>query len=122
MARIKRGSAVMETARQRLAGLKSITPKPNFGPSLDVDQYEQEINALASNLDKYNDTLSLLDRLQNEFEEQEAGVKDKNRRMLAATEAQYGPNSNEYEAVGGTRSSDRKRPTKKKTGGGQKTS
>ena len=117
MARIKRGSAVLETARLRLAGLKSITPKPNFGPNLDVDKYEQDVNALADSLEQYNDTLSLIDRLQNELEEKEAALKEKNRRVLAATEAHYGPDSSEYEAVGGTRASERKRPTKKKTGG-----
>lgn len=116
MARIKRNSAVLETARQRLAGLKSITPKPNFGPALDIDQYEQELEAFAASLDKYNDTLSLLDRLQNELEGPEAALNEKNRRMLAATEAHYGPNSNEYETAGGTRTSDRKRPTRKKNG------
>ena len=96
MPRVKRNSAVLETARQRLAGLKSITPKPNFGPALDVDKYEQAVDALAANLETYHETLLLL--------------------ALAATGAQYGPNSNEYEAVGGTRESDRKRPTKKKAG------
>jgi hypothetical protein len=34
--------------------------------------------------------------------------------MLAAVEAHYGPDSNEYEAAGGTRTSDRKRTTAKK--------
>ena len=116
MARIKRGSAVLETARQRLAGLKSINPKPNFGPNLDLEQYEQEIESLSSDLDKYNDTLSLLDRLQNELEGKDIALNEKNRRMLAATEAHYGPNSSEYEAVGGTRTSDRKRSTRKKNG------
>lgn len=117
MARIKRGSAVLETARQRLSGLKSINPKPNFGPTLDVDEYEQEVESFSASLDKYNDTLALLDRLQNEIEEREAALNEKNKRMLAATGALYGPNSSEYEAVGGTRSSERKRPSKKKSGG-----
>lgn len=116
MARIKRGSAVLETARLRLSGLKTITPKPNFGPNLDVDQYEQEIEAYSAKLDGYNDTLSLLDRLQNELEAQETALNEKTKRMLAATGAQYGPDSSEYEAVGGTRTSDRKRPSRKKTG------
>ncbi len=119
MARLKRSSVVLETGRQRLSGLKSITPKPNFGPALDVDQYEQDINAFGTQLDKYNETVSLLDRMQNELDEVEAHINDKNKRMLAATGAQYGPNSNEYEQVGGTRESDRKRPTRKKPGGGQ---
>src|SRR5215212_5755954 len=114
MARLKRSSTVLETARQRLSGLKTITPKPNFGPALDLDQYEQEIDAVGVNLDHYNDTLLLLDRLTNDLEAAEAQLREKNRRMLAATEAHYGPNSNEYEAVGGTRTADRKSKTKKK--------
>jgi hypothetical protein len=116
MARLKRGSPILEAARQRLSGLKSITPKPNFGPALDLDQYEQEIDTLSANLDKYNDTLSLLDRLQNDLEAEEMRLREKNRRMLAATEAQYGPDSNEYENAGGTRTSDRKPNVRKKNG------
>ena len=114
MARLKRNSTVLETARQRLSGLKTITPKPNFGPALDLDQYEQEINALSANLDQYNDTLTLLDRLTNDLEAAEAQLREKNRRMLAATKARYGSNSNEYETAGGTRDSDYKPKARKK--------
>lgn len=114
MARLKRNSTILETARQRLSGLKSITPKPNFGSTLDIDQYEQEINGYSANLDKYNDTLALLDRLANNLDIDEAQLREKNRRMLAATEAHYGPDSSEYEAVGGTRTSDRKPKNRKK--------
>ena len=113
MTRLKRSSNVLETARQRLSGLKSITPRPNFGPTLDLEQYEQEINAYSANLDRYNDTLSVLDRLQNDLDTGEVQLRDKNKRMLAATGAQYGPNSNEYETAGGTRSSERKRAARK---------
>jgi hypothetical protein len=117
MPRLKRGSTALETARQRLAGLNSITPRPNFGPALDLDQYEREINAHGAKLDKYNETLSLLDGLQNDLVADEAQLREKNQRMLAAAKAHYGPNSNEYETVGGTRTSDRKRTntSKKKT-------
>lgn len=114
MARLKRSSNVLETARQRLSGLKTITPKPNFGPTLDLEQYEQEINSYSANLDQYNDTLTLLDRLGNDLEAGEAHLRDKNKRMLAATGALYGPDSNEYETVGGTRASERKPNTRKK--------
>lgn len=116
MARLRRSSTILETARQRLSGLKSITPKPDFGPALDIDQYEQDINTLGTSLDKYNQTVSLLDQMQNELEADEAKLNDKSKRMLAATGAQYGPDSSQYEQVGGTRLSERKRPTKKKPG------
>jgi len=39
MARTKRTSTVLETARQRLAGLKSITPAPDFGTALSLTGY-----------------------------------------------------------------------------------
>lgn len=116
MARLKRGSTILETARQRLSGLKSINPKPNFGTALDIDKYEQEIDAFGTQLDEYNQMVSQLDRMQNELDAAEANINDKNKRMLAATGAQYGPDSNEYEQVGGTRTSDRKRPVRKKGG------
>jgi hypothetical protein len=118
MARIKRGSAVLEAARQRLAGLKSITPKPDFGPALDLAQYEQEVEEFGALLDKYNEMLSLIDQLQSDLGGAEGRLREKNKRMLAAAEAIYGPNSKEYEAAGGTPTSDRKRPTKKKSGVG----
>ena len=110
MARTKRTSTVLETARQRLAGLKSITPPPDFGAALSLAGYETDITTLGSKLDSYNEELSRLDQLQNELDTIEAGVREKNVRILSATEAHYGPDSSEYEQAGGTRRSERKRP------------
>lgn len=109
MARVKRSSSVIETARQRLAGLKSINPAPDFGPNLTLAGYEADITAVNGHLDVYNEKLSAVDQLQNELETKEAALRDKSRRILAAVEAHYGPDSNEYEQAGGTRRSDRKR-------------
>lgn len=121
MARIKRSSTVLETARQRVAGLKTITPTPNFGGALDLGQYEQDINAFSAALDKYNDTLTLLDRMQNDLDTAEARLRELNKRVLAAVGALYGLDSSEYEAAGGTRSSERKRPAKKGPGNNDNT-
>jgi hypothetical protein len=113
MARPKRSSTILEAARQRLSGLKSITPKPDFGTALSLDAYEQEINAYSTKLDKYNEALSTLDGLQNDLDTTEADLNDKSKRMLSAVGAHYGTDSDQYEKAGGTRSSERKRPTKK---------
>jgi hypothetical protein len=120
MARTKRTSSILETARQRLAGLKSITKAPDFGATLTLIGYETDITTLSDKLDKYNEMLSGLDSLQNEVQALEAALRDKNVRMLSATEAQYGSDSSEYEQAGGTRRSERKRtgpkgPRKPKT-------
>lgn len=61
--------------------------------------------------------LSQLDELQNDLAAAERLANDKSKRILSATEATYGPDSNEYEMVGGTRLSDRKKRISKKGGG-----
>jgi len=110
MARTKRTSTVLDTARQRLAGLKSISPAPDFGATLTLAGYEADITAMTTKLDSYNEQLSSLDQSQNELDALEAALREKNTRILSAAEAHYGPDSSEYEQAGGTRKSDRKRP------------
>lgn len=113
MARAKRKSTALDAARQRLAGIKTITPPPNLGPNLQVADYEQEINDFSAKIDQYNGMLSTIDSLQNEIDAKERELRVKNTRMLSAVEAQYGPDSNEYEQAGGTRQSERGRNSKK---------
>ncbi|SRR6266404_6352707 len=111
MARARRSSSVLETARQRLAGLKAINPAPNLGPALSVTTFEQEITGFSTDLDSYNRDSAAMDEKQNKLDGRENGLRDLNKRILAAVGAQFGPDSSEYEQAGGTRQSERKRPT-----------
>ena len=113
MARLRKSSAVLEIARERLAGLKSFRTEPNFGSELTVTAYNNKITSAAGKLDAYNQALATADQLLNEFETEEAELNDMNRRYLSAAEAVFGPDSSEYEMVGGTRKSERKRPGRK---------
>ena len=113
MARKKRTSQVLEAAHQRMAGLNSITPPPDFGSNLTLASYTAQINAFSTRLDNYNQMLASLDDLQNQVDAEEASLRETNKRMLSAAEAHYGPDSSQYEQAGGTRLSDRKRPTRK---------
>ncbi len=113
MARLKRSSPTLEMARRRLAGLKTIDPAPNFGSGLTVAGYETEVQALSNELDGYNGDVVALDNRQNGLEALESSLQDKNRRFLSAVEGAYGPDSTEFEAAGGTRKSERKRPVRK---------
>jgi len=115
MARQKRTSKVLETAHQRLAGFNAITPLPDFGTNLSLAAYTTRISNFSAKLDSYNQMLAALDSLQNDVDAAEADLRDTNKRMLSAAEAHYGSDSNEYEQVGGTRLSDRKRPVRKVT-------
>jgi len=111
MARARRSSSVLDTAQQRLAGLKAINPAPELGPALSLAGYETEITTFGTTLNTYNERLAALDELQNSLEAAENSLRDKNKRILSAVEAQYGPDSSEYEQAGGTRQSERRRPT-----------
>lgn len=117
MARRKRSSPVLEAARRRLAGFKAINPKPNYGPGLTVEDFEKDITDPEALLARYNQMSSEMDELLNQIEAGEARAADKSRRILSATEATYGPDSSEYEMVGGTRTSERKKRGPKKGGG-----
>lgn len=118
MARAKRKSAVLETTRRRLAGLKSFKSAPNYGPLLTEAILTQKADALEARLGGYNQMLSEADTELNGIEADEDELADYNRRFLSATEGQYGPDSSEYEAMGGTRTSDRKKRTPKGGSGG----
>ena len=113
MARRKRTSTItLEKARQILAGMKQITPKPDFGPALTEAMYEAEVNGYSHDLDAYNGELAAADDTSNRLNERKQKLHDFNLRIQAAVKALYGPDSSEFELVGGLRRSDRKKPTR----------
>ncbi|HZT58196.1 MAG TPA: hypothetical protein VFA21_06155 [Pyrinomonadaceae bacterium] len=55
--------------------------------------------------------------LSNELNEDVVGLARINSRAKSGVRATYGPNSTQYEQIGGVRQSERKKPTRKKGGG-----
>jgi hypothetical protein len=117
MARKRRTSAVVENTRQRLAGLKQIDPAPDFGGNLNAAGGQALITDFTAELDSYNQNTAALDEQQNLVDTKEDAANDWNKRVLAAVGAKYGTDSSEYEMVGGTRTSERKKPKPKGPGG-----
>ena len=116
MARLKRTSSpTLEKARHILAGLKQITPKPEFGPELTETLFEGEINGFGNDLEAFNGGLAEIDDQQNRLDDRELKLSDFSQRIQAAVKALYGPDSSEFEVIGGVRRSDRKRRTRKPT-------
>lgn len=113
MARLKKSNSHYDLAITRLAALKSIDANLDLGNGLLVSQYEAIINDLRDKLSDYNTTLSMVDSKLNAVNETEKALKDLSERMLTGVAAKYGKNSDEYEKAGGTRKSERKKPTKK---------
>ena len=82
------------------------------------------MNGIAAALSRPTwEKLAEIDQDLNDPQSEEGELADLNARFLSAGEATYGPDSSEYEMLGGTRKSERKKPTKKSggssgTGGG----
>ncbi len=85
---------------------------PDFGTALSVAAYETQITTFSGKLDTYNQHVAALDDEQNDIDTAEDTLREMNGRMLSAAQASFGPDSSEYEAVGGTRISERKRSPK----------
>src|SRR4030095_6278735 len=106
MARQKRTSQVLETARQRLAGLKAITPPAVLGGNLTVEGFETEIEAYSARRDGYNSKVADLDGETNALADHDERMNHLSQRILAAVKAHYGPDSSELEQLGAVRMSD----------------
>lgn len=114
MARAKRKSEVLESARRRLAGIQQINPKPDFGPSLTVEAYAAEIEGFIDDQNAYNGDIAALEERGNRLDAREQRLADFSQRILAAVKAHFGPDSNEFELAGGVRRSDRKKRVRTK--------
>ncbi len=103
----------LEKGITRLAAVKSIDPALDLGNDISVAKYEPQVHLLADMVSKYNTMLSTLDDLYNDYVAQKLVVRDFSERMLTGVATRYGKNSSEYEMAGGTRKSERKKPTPK---------
>ena len=110
MAFRKRMSAALDKANERSAALKGIAVPLEMGGGLSLPNYDAKISLVKDKLDTYNTLLSQVDRVSGELEGLEKELIDLNERMLTGVATQFGKNSPEYEAAGGTRKSERKKP------------
>ena len=105
MARQKRQSAALNRARQRGMALASIDGQLDLGNGLTLAAYGSAIDGVAAKQDTYNALLSQADALLTEIKADEKALNTLSGRMLGGVRVKFGPDSNEYEQAGGTRSS-----------------
>jgi hypothetical protein len=99
-----------ERVLRHAAALKSIVTPLELGGGLSLPNYDAKIGAAKEKLDTYNTLLSGADRVSDELDGLEEELTDLNERMLTGVATQFGKDSPEYEAAGGTRKSERKKP------------
>ena len=113
MARRKRTSPSVESAKGRANGLKSIDAALDLGNELTLAAFDAAIKAVEKDLDDYNQLLSDLDGQLTELESAESTLDELSSRMLAGVRIKFGKDSTQYQQAGGTRTSERKTPLRK---------
>jgi hypothetical protein len=101
MARLKRGSTILDKAARRIAGMRSISETLEFGDGLSLTEYEKRIQTLQTKLSSYNTMLSTLDEAIGQIQLLEQDLSIYSERMLMSVKTRYGKNSLQYVQAGG---------------------
>jgi peptidoglycan hydrolase CwlO-like protein len=81
-------------------------------PKVSHVEYQKAISALTGLQGQIDDLRSQLDDLLNKRNDAAKSLSQLNTRALSAIRGIFGPDSSEYEAAGGTRASERKKPVR----------
>lgn len=114
MGRLKKGSRALERADQRLASVKSINHKLDFGSGFSVAAYEAKVASTRQRLEAYNMMLSKADAAANAFKAAEKELATMSESMLLGVAMKYGKASSEYEMAGGKRRGEKRRASVEK--------
>lgn len=113
MARQKRQSAILEQAEKRLVGMKSIDPKLDLGGGCTTVNVEKQVKEVRDRLYHYHSLLAQADAAANDLERAEKTLANLSKKVLKGVAVMFDEDSNQYEMVGGVRSSERKRTRRK---------
>jgi hypothetical protein len=111
MARKKRTSKVLDKALKRADGLKTIDPVLDLG-GVTLAEFSGRISKLTTDMSQYNTLMTQLDTMTNDLKAQEKALAEYSNRMLSGVATRFGKDSNQYEAAGGVRKSERKKPVR----------
>ena len=116
--RKKEKSNAVDAAQTRLAAMKEIDKAQGAPVNYGTDKepctaatLDLQIQAVLSNIEKYNGLLAQADEVGNLIEGGETGLNENSARVLLSAQGKFGRDSNEVEQLGGTRQSERARKT-----------
>lgn len=97
-----RGSAELDKAQRRLAGLKSIDPDLDLGYGLTIGAYTQLIDTIQGEIARHNQRVAEIDASRKTLNEYDRTLAELSGRILSAVKIKYGGNSKEYSQAGGS--------------------
>ena len=101
---------MLTQAQTRLAGMKSINAKLDLGHGCSTASIESKLTEARKKLEIYNTLLAKATAAASDFKAVEDELAGISRKVLPGIAMRYEKESKEYEAVGGVRPSERKRP------------
>jgi hypothetical protein len=113
MAFKRRVSPTLVKATTRANKLSEIRPDLVLSSSMTLANYQVKVKTAQAALDHYNGLLTQADLESDQFDDLEKELKDLSERMLTGVATEFGKDSPEYEAAGGVRKSERKKPVRK---------
>jgi len=118
--REKTKSAVVTKAEGRLNGMQVVDAKQekavNYGNEkepLTVTEMSAQIALVELKRADYNKALKLADEISNAYDAEEEILNAMCTKVLSSAVGEFGEDTDEYEQLGGTRKSDRKKPVRK---------
>ena len=105
----KKQSPILTKSEYRLSGLKSIGPKVDLGHGLTTASFEKLVTEFRQKQEAHNTMLSKIDESANQLKQLERELSVAAENVLLGVKMKYGKDSNQYEMVGGTRQSERRR-------------
>ncbi|HMF58050.1 MAG TPA: hypothetical protein VK619_17025 [Pyrinomonadaceae bacterium] len=98
---------------EQIARVRADNPTFTLG-EITLVSLQSKISSLRQKRDQAETLRTQLTALSNQLNEQTAEMANINTRARSGFRAIYGPDSSQYEQAGGTRASERKRPSSKK--------
>ena len=99
----------IDEAEARIAALRPIESQLDFTRTLSLKSYEDSIHTTRDCLTRFKALVAQLEAARRELNAAEAQLEEFNRRALQAVYLQFGGESEQYAAAGGTRPRGRKR-------------
>ena len=109
MVRARKKSEVIDQARVRLAGMKSINEKLDLGNGCSTATVEAKLNEALKALEALNKLKSQTSEAGDDFEKVEKELARLSKQILLGAAMKYDQESSEYEMMGGVKLSDRRR-------------
>ncbi|HVE57483.1 MAG TPA: hypothetical protein VNB22_11690 [Pyrinomonadaceae bacterium] len=93
--------------------MKAISPTLDLGEGVTVAAFEAAVNLPVTLIAQYNAILSQADDVLNQINAASVEMNQMSVRVLDGGKFKFGANSSEYEMLGGTRKSERRKPLRK---------